>query len=289
MCIQTEPVVTFSPSLKLDEQPKRRRTRSKKNRNEEYVASSSDSSSGDSSQNSNTTRTSSPKKRNKPKRKRRRSRKTGTNGTLNGVSEEERGLYVALDCEMVGVGPGGYSSALGRVCLVNWNEEIILDTFVKVSEPITDYRTFVSGIRKEDIESEEAMDFDQCRMTLASLLAGKILVGHALKNDLRALQLHHPWYDTRDTAKYEPFMNHCEITGIPKSRKLRDLVKEKLNRNIQIDGEEHSPVEDAVAALNLFQFAKKKWEKVMQYKFDKTRAIEQTHVKCNSDDHYEAQ
>lgn len=267
MCMQTSAENILPQSLTLAEKPRRRRKRSKKTTPDGYTTSSGDSSNGESPQLS--TEAPTTKSRSKPKRRRRRSRKSGNNSSKN----EERSLYVALDCEMVGVGEGGQTSAVARVCLVNWDEEVLLDTFVKVAEPVTNYRTFVSGIREEDLASDEAIDFDECRMKLASLIAGKILVGHALKNDLRALQLHHPWYDIRDTAKYEPFMKLCETTGIYRQRRLRDLVKEKLRRTIQLDGEEHSPHEDAVAALDLFKHAKTKWEKVMQYKVLKTREI----------------
>ena len=56
------------------------------------------------------------------------------------------GKYIAIDCEMVGVGPGGIRSALARVSIVNFHGHVILDTFVKPIEAVTDYRTSVSGI-----------------------------------------------------------------------------------------------------------------------------------------------
>jgi RNA exonuclease 4 len=47
---------------------------------------------------------------------------------------------VAMDCEMVGVGPGGTRSALARVCIVNDDGNPILDAYVKPKEKVTDYR-----------------------------------------------------------------------------------------------------------------------------------------------------
>ena len=38
---------------------------------------------------------------------------------VESISEEEKSRYVAIDCEMVGCGPGGYRSALARVSIVN--------------------------------------------------------------------------------------------------------------------------------------------------------------------------
>lgn len=46
----------------------------------------------------------------------------------------------------------------------------------------------------------------QCQREVAELLKGKILVGHALKNDLDVLMLSHPRMMIRDTAKYKPYM-----------------------------------------------------------------------------------
>jgi hypothetical protein len=52
---------------------------------------------------------------------------------------------------MVGVGPFGSESALARVTVVNYRGDVVLDEFVLPQEPVTDWRTFVSGVRKEDM------------------------------------------------------------------------------------------------------------------------------------------
>ncbi len=56
-----------------------------------------------------------------------------------------------MDCEMVGVGPDGIESALARVSIVNYSGGVVLDEYVRPQEPITNYRTWVSGIRPEDM------------------------------------------------------------------------------------------------------------------------------------------
>jgi len=189
---------------------------------------------------------------------------------------EEEGRYVALDCEFVGVGPGGYDSALARVSLVDYNNVILLDIHVKVNEPVTDYRTFVSGITEEHIVSDTAMDAEKCTALVAKMLNGKILVGHGLKNDLDVLGFTHPWCDTRDTAKYEPFLKKANkniLSTLPQPRKLKDLALTKLGREIQKVGESHCSIEDAIAALDLYKKARGKWEDTMQYKTNRTREI----------------
>lgn len=62
---------------------------------------------------------------------------------------------VAIDCEMVGVGPDGEDSILARVSLVNQFGKCIYDKYVKPTERVTDYRTAVSGIRPQDIKKGE--------------------------------------------------------------------------------------------------------------------------------------
>ena len=118
---------------------------------------------------------------------------------------QEQTNYVALDCEMVGVGYQGRKSSVARVTMIGWNGEIIYDKFVKQETQVTDYRTFVSGIMESDLSDAE-LTLGECRREVLQLLEGKILVGHALKNDMKALDISHRWFMTRDTAKYEPFM-----------------------------------------------------------------------------------
>jgi len=200
------------------------------------------------------------------------------------LSPQERKRFVALDCEMVGIGPCEYQrSSLARVTIVDWNGTILLDEFVRQEEnvEITDYRTFVSGITPEILEIRAKIDLETCRILVKRILENKILVGHGLKNDLRALGVSHPWHMTRDTAKYEPFMKVRFNDGILWPRGLKELMKTLLNRDIQTYGIPHSPHEDAVAALDLYRSASRKWEKAMEYKVQKTRRIQQqNHHHC---------
>lgn len=165
----------------------------------------------------------------------------------------------SLDCEMVGVGQFGQTSAVARVTLVGWNGEKLLDSYVIQSKPVTDYRTFVSGITKEDLDNA-VMTLDQVRQLVSRLLYNRILVGHALKNDLEALNISHPWWLTRDTATYLPFMKKRPNNAAWWPRKLKELAKEKLDREIQAYGRPHSSIEDAIAAIDLYKTVQTKWE-----------------------------
>ena len=178
--------------------------------------------------------------------------------------------YVALDCEMVGVGPGGKRSVLARVSIVDYNGQCIFDTFVRVEEKVTDYRTFVSGIREKDLVSPHAMDFGMCRQHVMNVLRNKVLVGHGLQNDLNVLHLTHPWYNIRDTSLYEPFMqqttnpynnyNYGDGVSVLRPRRLRDLARVYLGVSIQQQGQEHDSLVDARAAMLLYKEVQSEWD-----------------------------
>jgi RNA exonuclease 4 len=167
------------------------------------------------------------------------------------LSEEYKSRYVALDCEMVGI--HNNKSVLARVSLVDWDGHVLLDTFVKVPDKITDFRTKYSGVKPQHLKN--AMEPAECRKRVAALLRSKVLVGHALKNDLDVLLLQHPKQDIRDTAKYRPFQ---KFTNKWRPRKLRELVKERLEQDIQEAS--HDSVEDARATMKLFRTVRHEWE-----------------------------
>ncbi len=167
---------------------------------------------------------------------------------------------MAVDCEMVGVGPNpDRESSLARVSAVNFHGDQIYDSYVKQKEEVTDWRTHVSGILPKHMV--EARPLDQVQADIAKLLNGNILVGHAIRNDLDALKLGHPRRDIRDTARHKPFR---QLAG-GGSPKLKILAAELLG--IDIQGGEHSSVEDARACMLLFRREKDAFEREHVKKF----------------------
>merc|ERR1739844_165397 len=104
----------------------------------------------------------------------------------------------------------------------------------------------------------------EVRDTVLKILRGKILIGHGLKNDLRAIGISHPWCDIRDTATYQPYMRQAQITKdeppVFRPRKLKELAWEYLGEQIQVIGKAHSPIEDAMATMNLYKAVRANWE-----------------------------
>lgn len=164
----------------------------------------------------------------------------------------DAGKYIAMDCEMVGVGPDGVQSALARVSLVNFHGGVLLDEYVKPIERVTDYRTHVSGIEPHHLKNASSLATVQEKVW--SLLQGKILIGHSLKNDFKALLLEHPRRMTRDTSKFRPFRRISR----GKSPSLKRLAKEFLGIDFQSGS--HDSADDARVAMLLYRAKKDEWE-----------------------------
>ncbi|TFK50900.1 hypothetical protein OE88DRAFT_1660039 [Heliocybe sulcata] len=168
-------------------------------------------------------------------------------------AQQGTGKYLALDCEMVGVGIDGSESSLARVSLVNYHGAVQLDEFVRQRERVVDYRTQYSGIRPSDMVN--AKPFNEVQEKVAELLKDRILVGHAVFNDLKALLLSHPRPQTRDT---QHLAGKHKLT---KSRfpALRKLVEQELG--VIIQSGEHSSVTDARATMALYRIHRKGWDR----------------------------
>jgi len=193
-----------------------------------------------------------------------------------------RKRFLALDCEMVGVGVNASRSSLARVVIIDWRGQSLFDEYIQQSEPVTDYRTFVSGITDQHLR-EATMPLHICRLRVSKILFGQILVGHGLENDLSALGIDHPWLMIRDTACYEPFMSARNNMFLP--RKLKDLVYERLGKQIQEIGKPHSPYEDARWAMNLYKTVRSDWESYIQYMVQRSvieSSIGRLHRQCVS-------
>lgn len=172
-------------------------------------------------------------------------------------SNNEKTKVVAMDCEMVGIDTGK-ESMLARVSLVNKHGNCIYDKYVLPSEPVVDYRTSVSGVRPKDLHNGDR--FETVQKEVAEILQGRILVGHALKNDLKVLFLSHPRRAVRDTSRYKPFFKFTN----GRRPSLRKLAEEVLG--VKIQQGEHDSVVDARTAMKLYLMYRKEWEKALHSK-----------------------
>lgn len=71
---------------------------------------------------------------------------------------------VAMDCEMVGIGPLRVSG-LARCSIVNLYGTVLYDKYIRPEGEITDYRTRVSGITPQHMV--RATPFDEARLEVS--------------------------------------------------------------------------------------------------------------------------
>ncbi|XP_031719117.1 apoptosis-enhancing nuclease [Anarrhichthys ocellatus] len=170
---------------------------------------------------------------------------------------------VALDCEMVGTGPGGRCSELARCSILDYRGSVLYDKYVRPCQLVTDYRTRWSGIRRHHLHN--AIAFAQAREEILSILEGKVVVGHSIYNDFEALELLHPGHMVRDTCTTRHL---SRLAGFPRERcsSLKILAGRLLNRRIQVGRRGHCSVEDALASLDLYKLVEGEWERELQSK-----------------------
>ncbi|OWZ09276.1 uclease [Phytophthora megakarya] len=161
----------------------------------------------------------------------------------DGETRSPEQLLLAIDCEMCRTVKG---VELTRLTLVDGNERVLLDEYVRPKNPIVDYCTQYSGITCEIMEATTMRLADIQEKFLTIVPAEAILVGHSIENDLQALQVLH--HRVIDTACMYPHPK-----GPPFRSALRFLTSQFLNRAIQTGTDGHCSVEDAVAALQLAQ------------------------------------
>ncbi|KAK7694956.1 hypothetical protein QCA50_002144 [Cerrena zonata] len=167
---------------------------------------------------------------------------------------------LAISTLVVGVGPGGNTSMLARVAVVDYRGQTLLSTYVRPTmTPVTDYRTSTTGIRPEHLTANGIPSFETVQAQVASLIRGKVLVGHCLWQDLSVLGIRHPAVATRDVALYQPFRNTLrsprQIVG------LQTLMWHLMRRRCQ---EEHQcALENARAVMDLYRSHATEWESLV--------------------------
>jgi len=131
--------------------------------------------------------------------------------------------------------------ALCRVSVVNADnpDEVLLDTLVKPSWPVVDYRTWVNGISAKDLENVE-FTLEHAQAFMRALCSEQtVVVGHAVHNDLLALRMIH--HCNVDTAML--YTHKDENDGTPS---LKNLALGALKKEMP---EIHDSVNDARVAL----------------------------------------
>ncbi|GJE87771.1 exonuclease domain-containing protein [Phanerochaete sordida] len=147
---------------------------------------------------------------------------------------------------------------VARVTLTDYRGFVIYDTYVRPTQPVSDYRTAQTGLTATHLAG--APPFPEVQQRVAMMLRDRIFVGYALWEFLSVMGLSHPAIDTRDTALFLPFrrsLRYRSNAQVP----LVVLVNQFMARNIGLHGD--IPTEHARAALDLFRSCEQVWEGII--------------------------
>merc|ERR1712039_1089723 len=110
--------------------------------------------------------------------------------------------------------------------IVNFDGQCMYDEFVSCQN-VTDYRTWVSGVERNDLE-KYGKPFDVVQKEVLRILKGRRIVGHSLDNDLKVLRC------TDELDKKWRQLSRKELTALKKKAKtskesLRALKTKAVN------------------------------------------------------------
>jgi len=157
------------------------------------------------------------------------------------LEDSQKGqALVAIDCEMCMTKEG---LELTRVSVIDEDENVLYDQFVKPLNPIVDYLTQYSGVSEADLADVTHTLQDVHNDIKKFITRNTVMVGHSLENDLLSLKLFHD--KIIDTSILYPH----EADGCKNA--LKNLAVKYLNLSIQESA--HDSVQDAIVALRLFK------------------------------------
>jgi len=152
---------------------------------------------------------------------------------------------IAIDCEMCETKcpVTGISNhkALCRLSVVNAvnPDDVLLDTLVKPEWPVVDHRSRINGIKKDHLESVQFTLAHAQAFMMALCSNETVIIGHAVHNDLIALQMEH--HCNVDSAMLFSVKDEDNATC-----SLKDLAMGVLKRAMP---DVHDSVNDARVAL----------------------------------------
>ena len=164
----------------------------------------------------------------------------------------------SLDCEMVSAREHKrVKNVCGRVSVVDGAGNIVLDTYVLPRGRIVNYHTKWSGIEQHHMD--DAVPFEDVKATLTDMLRDSRLIGHAIFNDLKCLELDGRTLnaDINDTCS-SIMLRHLAGFDLKNQASLKRLTKRVYNESIQ-SGHHCSKV-DALCTLRLYNKEVEVWQ-----------------------------
>lgn len=169
------------------------------------------------------------------------------------MNESEYIKCVALDAEMTPtIVPGeSHIPEPTQVAITDINGNVLFNEYFKLKYPP---RIPMSKVRRKKLQANARRTYDdEARNDVLSILRGKIVVGHDLIHDFRALRID-PNRDglagVIDSVKL-PIFKKLD-PDVLRPRALKNLTSEFLHRRIQ-EGVIHNALEDSKASANLIR------------------------------------
>ncbi|KAF8203241.1 hypothetical protein BJ912DRAFT_1019004 [Pholiota molesta] len=145
---------------------------------------------------------------------------------------------------------------MGRVSLIDYRGTALLDTYVRPTHPIEDYRAIQTGLSYSHLCN--APLFVDVQQRIAAQIQDKILVGHRIWNFLSVLGLSHPALYTRDLSLFRPMRKRLDSRVVVE---LSTLVETFMARNMGFQYEDS--LEFSRAAMDLFRSCQEIFEDII--------------------------
>uniref|UniRef100_A0AAV1U1A2 C3H1-type domain-containing protein n=1 Tax=Peronospora matthiolae TaxID=2874970 RepID=A0AAV1U1A2_9STRA len=164
-----------------------------------------------------------------------------------------QGPFFAIDVECVATGSGNDDRDVARIAVVDEDEQVVFDQYVKPTKPVVSYLTQLTGITARNLA--DAPDLKEALVRLKKVLpVESVIVGQSIKKDLEWLMLKKPTdykgeFDVADLFRL-PMQS---MNGVVRYRyfSLRHVAKHLLGHEIQ--EADHDPVIDARYAMKVFK------------------------------------
>ncbi|OEU12179.1 hypothetical protein FRACYDRAFT_191771, partial [Fragilariopsis cylindrus CCMP1102] len=169
-------------------------------------------------------------------------------------------LAVSLHCDLVQTVLSGRTKTLARVTLVDGpTRNVLMDEFAQIHVPVTDFCG--TGITAKDVKVGNSSAI--LRVQVERLLRGRLVVGHKVEDDLKALGLACPWTHVRDLAYFPAFLREKVVGGsrVVTVRSLDELSDEFLRYRLTPLGDRSRSTDLCRTALCLYETFRDQWER----------------------------
>jgi len=182
---------------------------------------------------------------------------------------------IAIDCEMCEtedpVSKQKNPNALCRISVIDAEnpDQVLIDTLVKPAWPVTDYRTWVNGLSKEDLDPVQFTTRHAQAFMVALCSDQTVILGHAVHNDLAAMRMEH--YCVGDSALLFQ-ANDSETATVS----LKDLAQSILQKEMPLVHDSVNDARASLACLDHYREKKGDVEKIVRTSTNRRRGT-QTH------------